>query len=112
MTKERQDPFAPGPDDVDASAFTTRPIQRPDAAAVKQAAVAAGFTSREPTLRPGDTQRRHRTGRTAQLNLKVTPELKAHFGQLADQEGVSQNELFERTVTAFEAAKEAGEGRD
>ena len=101
MTKERQSVFGHQAEDVDASEFAPRPIKRPDQAAVDQAAAASGFTSREPTLRPGDTQRRYRTGRTAQLNLKVTPELKREFGQMADEAGVNQNELFERAVAAL-----------
>ena len=107
MTKERASVFGQAPADVDASEFTPKPIKRPDQGTIDKAAAASGFTRREPVLQPGDTQRRYRTGRTAQLNLKVTPELKQRFGQMADEAGVSQNELFERAVDALDGSADS-----
>lgn len=94
---------APGPDDeVGAGEFQPRPISRPDPDAARRVAEEGGYTSGASTKRPGDSQRRYRTGRTEQLNLKITPQTKARFQHLADQAGVSMNELFERAVQALE----------
>lgn len=48
---------------------------------------------------PGDTQRRHRTGRPA--ILKVTPANRERFAQMADDAGVSLNVMFERALVAL-----------
>lgn len=93
----------PGPDeDVGAGEFQPRPITRPDPDAARRVAEEGGYTSGASTKRPGDTQRRYRTGRTEQLNLKVTPETKARFQRMADQADVSMNALFERAVDALD----------
>lgn len=42
------------------------------------------------------------TGRTVQLNLKVSPEVKARFLALAESEGRLMADLFEDAVTALE----------
>lgn len=102
---ERRKTFgaAPGPDEeVGAGEFQPRPINRPDPDAARRVAEEGGYTSGTSTKRPGDTQRRYRTGRTEQLNLKVTPETKARFQELADRDGVSMNALFELAVDALE----------
>ncbi|PZU74124.1 MAG: stability/partitioning determinant [Brevundimonas sp.] len=101
---ERRKTFGvdPGPtDDLGASDFQPRPIARPDPAAARRVAEADGYTSGATTRAPGDTQHRYRTGRTAQLNLKVTPETRARFAAMADAAGVSMNELFERAFAAY-----------
>lgn len=106
MTKGRSSMFGAGasaPDsDLDADEFQPGPIRRPDVPAARQAAEAGGFTSREPTSRPADTQRRHRTGRTVQVNLKMTEDYKARFLALADRLNASQNVTFERAIAALE----------
>lgn len=102
---ERRKTFGadPGPsDDLGAADFQPRPIVRPDPDAARRVAEEGGYTSGATTRAPGDTQRRHRTGRTAQLNLKVTPENRARFAAMAEAAGVSMNELFERAVEALE----------
>lgn len=101
---ERRKTFGkdPGPaEDVDAGDFQPAPIRRPDPAAARRVAEEGGYADPAPTLAPTDTQRRHRTGRTAQLNLKVTPENRARFAQLADAAGVSMNVLFERALDSL-----------
>lgn len=90
------------PDEAPGADFQPRPIQRPDAAVARRVAEEGGYTSPTSTRAPGDTQRRHRTGRTAQLNLKVTPENRAHFAAMADEAGVSMNVLFERALQALD----------
>lgn len=43
-------------------------------------------------------QRRHRTGRNAQLNLKAKPETIAEFTAIADAQGWVLGEAFEKAV--------------
>lgn len=103
---ERRKTFGadPGPaDDLGAGDFQPRPIARPDPEAARRVAEEGGFTAGATTRAPADTQRRYRTGRTAQLNLKVTPEIRARFASMADAAGISMNELFERAVDAIAA---------
>ena len=88
-------------EDVDAADFQPAPIRRPDPAVARRVAEEGGYADPAPTRAAGDTQRRHRTGRTAQLNLKVTPENRARFAELADAAGVSMNVLFERALQSL-----------
>ena len=80
--------------------------------AAEQAARAAGFKSREAKdageiaarqiegePRP---QRRRRTGRNAQLNLKAKPETIAAYCALADRMGWGLGETLERAVVLLE----------
>lgn len=75
------------------------PTSRPKPAAPPpEAAAAAGFRSREPmpgTEAPSKQQRRHRTGRSSQINIKATPETIAAFQAWADSQGLSIAEAFE-----------------
>lgn len=107
---------------------------RPPAAETRKAAAAAGFRSREPQpaadpaaeaeaaapalaavetvaetspergAGQGPRPRRRRTGRTAQLNLKVRPETIEAFYALADRQGWGLGEAFEHALRALEAA--------
>jgi hypothetical protein len=47
-------------------------------------------------------QRRRRTGRNVQFNIKVTAETIARFTALADKRGVAFGELLEQLVAAAE----------
>ena len=62
------------------------------------AAAEAGFVSREPQPLPAKQQRRHRTGRSAQINIKAKPETIADFTAWADRRGMSIAEAFEVAV--------------
>nr|WP_295237891.1 stability/partitioning determinant [uncultured Brevundimonas sp.] len=100
---ERRKTFSadPGPaDDLGAGDFQPRPIARPDPEVARRVAEEGGFTAGTTARATADTQRRYRTGRTAQLNLKVTPEVLARFATLADEMEISMNELFERLLKA------------
>jgi hypothetical protein len=102
---ERRKTFGADPvpaDDLGAADFQPRPIARPDPEAARRVAEEGGYTAGAAARAPADTQRRYRTGRTAQLNLKVTPENRARFAAMADAAGISMNELFERAVSALE----------
>ena len=104
--------------DLDLSSFQPRSIgnDRPDKDALRTAAEAKGFSSREPSPAPvpepalePQLQRRYRTGRNRQLNLKVTDDALRRFYALADAQGLVLGEVFEQAVIALEAALERGE---
>lgn len=66
-----------------------------------EAAVRAGFTSREPSSAhstPIKQQRRRRTGRNAQINIKATPETLEKFYAAVDAMGCGVGEAFEVAV--------------
>jgi hypothetical protein len=101
--------------DLDLSSFTPRGAgnERPDKDALRTVAEARGFSSREP-LAPApipepQLQRRYRTGRNRQLNLKVTDDSLRRFYALADAQGLVLGEVFEQAVSALETALERGE---
>jgi len=89
-------------DDLGADDFKPRPIARPDPEAARRVAEEGGYGSGSSVRAPSDTQRRYRTGRTAQLNLKVTPENRARFAAMADEAHMSLNELFEVALKALQ----------
>ncbi len=121
----RADPFA-DPDEqvkspeaglgVDLAAFkpkspgqvTMRPNER---AALDQVAQISGFARQDARPAGLDAvvapatprqQRRHRTGRNVQINLKVTEETTTTFYRLLDELRITQGELLERALAAFE----------
>jgi hypothetical protein len=101
-------------DDFDLSEFKPKEIKPPTSLTkpeMEKAAEAAGFRSRESKVaqRPDKPapviQRRRRTGRTAQLNLKATPETIAEFYSIADANGWGLGETFEKAVELLRRAK-------
>ena len=108
MTGERAKLFG-GEDDLDLSGFTPRPPARPEE--VRGVAEGAGFRSRDPsavqpqlppTNEPGRReQRRYRTGRNVQLNLKVRQEDLDAFYKLADESGDVLGLVFADAVAAL-----------
>ncbi len=108
-------------DDLDISGFAPRPPAR--AEQVKAVAEEAGFRSRGPApvpspvaardpARPGRPapapppearreQRRYRTGRNQQLNLKVRAQDAEAFYAIADAEGWVLGDVFARAVAAL-----------
>lgn len=99
-------------EEPDLSDFRPKPPARPEQ--VRAVAEEAGFRSREP-LPPGPPaqapvipapparreQRRYRTGRNQQLNLKVRAEDAEAFYALADAQGWVLGEAFARAVAAL-----------
>jgi hypothetical protein len=83
----RADPLGLG----DLSDFTPRP----SAEQTRRVSEQNGFVSRE--ARP---QRRRRTGRNMQLNIKATAETISRFMELADQRRVTLGELLEQLLQA------------
>jgi hypothetical protein len=99
-------------DDLDLSEFKPRevPVPRPPSGETGRAAEAAGFRSREPKvaenladeLRAAVPQRRRRTGRNVQFNLKVRQETMDAYCALADQMGWGLGETLEKAVELLE----------
>lgn len=93
---------------LDLSGFQPKSITRPDKEKVAEAAEKANFKSREVKPATAVTpplarqSRRRRTGRSAQLNLKVKPETITAFYAIADAQGWVLGEAFERAVDLLE----------
>lgn len=82
----------------DLSAFEPLPRVK-TATPPPEAAQAAGFTSREAAPSPAPKQqRRHRTGRSAQINIKAKPETIEAFTAWADAQGLSIAAAFEEAT--------------
>lgn len=106
--------FSESLDDLDLSEFTPRklPVPRRPSEETNRAAEAAGFRSREPKIAntsSGDAgegasapQRRRRTGRSSQFNLKARPETIAAYCALADRMGWGLGETLEKAVALLE----------
>lgn len=105
---QRADPF-------DLSDFKPSPPKRPDPVvcrdAIRQVSEENNFPSRAPERpkqadpKPAAAQRRRRTGRNVQLNIKVTSETVARFTAVADKHGLVFGELLDRALDAFEQLK-------
>jgi hypothetical protein len=108
--------------DLDLSSFKPKApaTTKPDKKALRDVAEARGFSSREPvtpavpTAPPVATepmlQRRYRTGRNRQINLKVTDDVLRRFYALADAQELILAEVLEHAVTALEEKIARGEG--
>jgi hypothetical protein len=98
-------------EDLDLSDFTPKTAPDPTAPSqeqVRAVAEKASFRSREP--QPPVTipaaaqpvaQRRHRTGRNVQCNIKAKAETVAAFKALSDENGWVDGETFERAIAAL-----------
>lgn len=117
MTRERADiGFDDDLDDFDPAQWVspgqTRP--RPEVGQARLAAEATGFRSREaakpamaPEIGAGEAppkpqQRRRRTGRNAQFNLKARPDTIASFCAIADAKGWGLGETLEHAVALLQ----------
>ena len=105
MGSERTNLFAGDDDAQDISAFQPKKPERQSAAVTQLAAEKTGFKSREPRLaavppapKPVVQQRRRRTGRNVQFNVKATPETIAEFTAIADAQGWGFGEALEKAV--------------
>lgn len=107
--------------DFDVSGFAPKKQQKTEpripAEAIQTIAKAAKFQSREATAQaapapattaapvtpePPRQQRRHRTGRNVQLNLKAKQETVDRFYQLTDSQGWVLGETLEQAIAALE----------
>ncbi|MEA1835186.1 stability/partitioning determinant [Methylobacterium durans] len=92
-------------DDFDPAAWTKPESPGPKLAPeeTRQAAEAAGFRSREPGRAEASAalapqQRRRRTGRNVQFNIKTRAETIKAFTRIADANGWGLGETFERAT--------------
>ncbi|MER9458166.1 stability/partitioning determinant [Mesorhizobium sp. M0478] len=108
MGEQRTNLFA-GDDVLDLAEFKPKKPARQGLAVAKQAAAATGFVSREAKAAPAPValvkpvQRRRRTGRNAQINLKATPETIAEFCAISDAQGWVFGETLEKAVELLRA---------
>lgn len=117
MTKSRASIFGEGEEGLDLSGFApkaARDIQAPPADAIRAISEAARFPSREakpaplpatpaPPVAPARReQRRHRTGRNVQFNIRARQETIDSFLAIADREGWVLGEVLENAVAALE----------
>ncbi|AUN33929.1 stability/partitioning determinant [Niveispirillum cyanobacteriorum] len=114
MTKTRASIFGEGEGGLDLSGFApkaARDIQAPPADAIRAVSEAARFPSREAKPAPAITapppparreQRRHRTGRNVQFNIRARQETIDTFLAIADREGWVLGEVLEHAIAALE----------
>jgi hypothetical protein len=111
MTTQRPDlGFASELESFDPAAWEPTANRKDKKPAPKEAiaslAEASGFRSREPKEAPpvekGAPQRRRRTGRNAQFNIKADPAVIERFTVMADKQGWVFGEAFEHAVELLE----------
>jgi hypothetical protein len=101
---ERAGLFEEGPD-FDVSAFAPKKPAKsvaPETEAIRAVSETANFKSREPVQTAKKPDRRHRTGRNEQLNVKVTAQTLALFYKISDQQKWVLGETLERAVRALQ----------
>ena len=109
MSKERADlGFADEIDSFDPEEWTPSPKKplkpKPEPEVTRKVATEAGFQSREPAAEePKRPQRRRRTGRNVQFNIKAKPETIDAFCAVADGQGWGLGETLEYAVELLEA---------
>ena len=110
--QNRVDPFG---GDLDLSDFKPAPVKKPkpEAAIIREVSEANNFPSRaagKPKAQKeaaASPQRRRRTGRNVQFNIKATPETIARFTALADKNGWVFGETLDRALDALEQMSSA-----
>ncbi len=115
MGKERASlGFGDELESFDPAEWTPSPAKvankRPKPDQTKKAATAAGFKSREPVSvqdEPVKQQRRRRTGRNVQFNIKARQETIDAFCAVADGQGWGLGETLEHAVALLEAKHRA-----
>lgn len=106
---QRVDPFG---GELDLSDFKPAAPKKPpvEAKVIREVSEANNFPSRAAAkpkaAKPAPTsQRRRRTGRNVQFNIKTTPETIERFTALADKHGWVFGETLERALDALEQAE-------
>lgn len=101
----RVDPFG---GDLDLSDFKPAAPKKPkvEAAIIREVSEANNFPSRAASkpkaLKAAAAQRRRRTGRNVQFNIKTTPDVIERFTALADKHGWVFGEMLEYALDALE----------
>jgi hypothetical protein len=103
--------------EFDVAGFAPKPKvqeKKPPVETVRAISEAANFPSREatppqpkPAVEPPREQRRYRTGRNVQLNIKVKSDTLENFYKIADAQGWVLGETLERAVKALQDALDA-----
>ena len=97
-------------DDLDLSSFAPKRVSKdaePPSEAVRAVSESANFKSREP-VQPGapkalkKPQRRRRTGRNMQLNVKVDASTFESFYEITDRQAWVLGETLERALAALQ----------
>ena len=106
-------------EDFDVTAFAPKNLRKPAekeppaADAVRAVSEASYFRSREPVPIPSaKKQRRRRTGRNLQLNLKVAAATYDSFYAIADRQGWVLGETLEKAVAALKRELDAEAGHN
>jgi|OM-RGC.v1.029205007 hypothetical protein len=107
MGKQRADlGFGSELENFNPKDWTPTPARRTPPEAAREAASQAGFRSREaapvPPAEPARAQRRRRTGRNAQFNIKAKPETIEAFTAIADAQGWGLGETLEQAVALLQ----------
>lgn len=106
--EEDETPVEKKPQVVSLDDFKPTPVKKLDKEQVAEAAQKALFKSREskpvPVTEstPIRKDRRHRTGRSAQFNIKLKPETIEAFCAVADAQGWVLGAAFEKAVELLE----------
>jgi hypothetical protein len=108
---QRSDPFG---GNLDLSDFKPAAPKKPkiEAAVIREVSEANNFPSRAAPAKSKETkaapaaQRRRRTGRNVQFNIKATPDVIARFTALADKNGWVFGELLEHALNALEKSSD------
>lgn len=103
---ERVNPFGDLDDFVAApKAKQPKTIEK---SVIDQVAADNNFPSRQPAKEEAKPlprlQRRYKTGRNQQINIKATSETIEHFYRMADQMNVPLGEVLERALVALDKA--------
>jgi len=115
MSKQRADlGFGDELDNFDPNAWTPSKASaandRTETKKIQEAAQALGFRSREPRPDAPARERRRRTGRNAQFNIKARPETIEAFCEVADANGWGLGETLEYAVDLLQEAYLKGQG--
>lgn len=103
MNGDRVSPFG---DLTDFSPKDKKASNPEEKAVIDQVAADNGFPSRQAVkATPKHPQRRHRTGRNQQINIKATGETIEQMNRIADELGVPLGEVLERALQALEKVK-------
>jgi hypothetical protein len=102
---DRADPLG----DLDLSGFAPVPATKPKVKpeAIRLVSEANNFPSRSPAAPPSPKpkhQRRRRTGRSVQFNIKTTPEAIERFVTISDRQGWVFGETLDHALDALEQA--------
>ena len=106
----RADPFAL--DSLDDFKPAPTPKPKPEPASIREVSEANNFPSRaavartknEPPKLEPKPQRRHRTGRNVQFNIKATAATIERFTKLAEAQGWVFGEVLDRALDALETS--------